>query len=917
VTQASVAGFRDRARFEAERYGGDPWVFVRELLQNARDAGAGEVELEVEVTAETERISCRDDGEGMSYEQARRFLFRLYSSSKGEQANVAGRFGVGFWSILRFAPTLIVVRSFLVPGRGWELELSGDLESASWREIEMRPGTEVVLERCRSQSAVAEEVFRAAQRDAGFLRRRDEADHPVKVTVDGRLVNQVMSLPAPSLIFRRSGLQGVVALAETPRVEVYAKGLRIREAAFLDDLVLARMTHRKPRNSPALPNGLLPRFILDSDRLDVLMSRGDAREDRTMRRMVSVARRELDSLVRRQLDRAQPASWATATWERLRWIARNNKARAVMIAVCAGASVAALVLLSAPQAQHLWRAARPTIEGDRLAQHSGPGASSASPLYDLKSRYRGPAIDPLIGAPTPIDLTYQPKSLSPLFAAARIVGLDSEGRWFDPESYDSGAEEELACGDSCVAVRLQFAADTGQLRVPVPTGYAIVSNEVRLDGEMRSVALTAAGEVALDPPLPARGLLEYRCTPVRMRTTPGLGLWPPLTAELDAEIRSIRGLPVAQRVARSLRLVQERVAYDRSSGAIARQQRSMGTHQGFFEGVLRSGSGDCDVQNALLAAVLTASGVPARLAIGYLGEGGIVMPGVHAWVEYLDAADGLWQVADASGTSLGETNDVSASRCSAPTFAADIPTTGRRLSWLGLVSVVLLFIVVAWLFSRRGLRRTYSDQDDLDLAALLRGAILQPDAYSSVAAVKARRVVPLINGQAISLERAQALAERGSLYQSRTRSPLAQRTARGRGVVIDARRPEGEAVAEILGGPDLDLWDRLLDGSFSTPPSQTVEATCARLGRACTVTVCPRAKHEVSSLQLDGRRVIAVAQDGALFRRVEAAAVQSSRLAALVLADGVAGHLGLNARQRRQALASLAGHALPEVARGK
>ena len=30
--------FRERARVEADRYGPDPWIFVRELLQNARDA---------------------------------------------------------------------------------------------------------------------------------------------------------------------------------------------------------------------------------------------------------------------------------------------------------------------------------------------------------------------------------------------------------------------------------------------------------------------------------------------------------------------------------------------------------------------------------------------------------------------------------------------------------------------------------------------------------------------------------------------------------------------------------------------------------------------------------------------------------------------------------------------------------------
>ena len=42
--------FLQRARFEAERYGTDPWVFVRELLQNARDAGARRVWFQTSTT---------------------------------------------------------------------------------------------------------------------------------------------------------------------------------------------------------------------------------------------------------------------------------------------------------------------------------------------------------------------------------------------------------------------------------------------------------------------------------------------------------------------------------------------------------------------------------------------------------------------------------------------------------------------------------------------------------------------------------------------------------------------------------------------------------------------------------------------------------------------------------------------------
>ena len=74
--------FRERARHEAERYGADGWVFIRELLQNARDAGAGRVRIDVDCSGGKDRIACRDDGEGMTWTHARDYLFTLYASSK-------------------------------------------------------------------------------------------------------------------------------------------------------------------------------------------------------------------------------------------------------------------------------------------------------------------------------------------------------------------------------------------------------------------------------------------------------------------------------------------------------------------------------------------------------------------------------------------------------------------------------------------------------------------------------------------------------------------------------------------------------------------------------------------------------------------------------------------------------------------
>ena len=146
---ASTTGsaFLQRARLEAERYGDDPWVFVRELLQNARDAGAHRVWFTTTKTEDIERISCRDDGSGMTFDHAQRYLFALYSSSKRGRTRTAGRFGIGFWSVLRFEPKEIVVRSRPSRGEAWLVRLDGELKDLRRERTTMDRGTEVELER--------------------------------------------------------------------------------------------------------------------------------------------------------------------------------------------------------------------------------------------------------------------------------------------------------------------------------------------------------------------------------------------------------------------------------------------------------------------------------------------------------------------------------------------------------------------------------------------------------------------------------------------------------------------------------------------------------------------------------------------------------------------------------------------------
>ncbi|MDD5306729.1 MAG: ATP-binding protein, partial [Deltaproteobacteria bacterium] len=98
------ADFKTRARHEGRRYGEDRMVFLRELAQNARDAGATSVRVTCAHENGELAISFADNGRGMGFAHARRYLFTLYSSSKERERASAGRYGVGFWSVLLFEP---------------------------------------------------------------------------------------------------------------------------------------------------------------------------------------------------------------------------------------------------------------------------------------------------------------------------------------------------------------------------------------------------------------------------------------------------------------------------------------------------------------------------------------------------------------------------------------------------------------------------------------------------------------------------------------------------------------------------------------------------------------------------------------------------------------------------------------------
>ncbi|HGG57492.1 MAG TPA: hypothetical protein ENK31_06825, partial [Nannocystis exedens] len=611
-------GFRERARIEADRYGPDSWIFIRELLQNARDAGATQVTIIAETKGATSRLHCRDDGEGMSFEHARSYLFALYASSKESRRDQVGRFGVGFWSILRFEPARIVIRSRPRTGKAWEIELDGALAEAVRRVPTIAPGTELLLERAADDGAIARRVWDAAHQNARFLTQRDDPSKPLLVTVNGEPINTPFTLPPPSAAFRRAGLRGVVGLGNAARVELFSRGLRVRSAATLDDFLSARGRHtsRSRVHFAELPARLAPQAILESERLEVLLSRADARENRALRRLVRLAQRELERLINHQLDAARPQPWWRRWPQALRLLVRRSLALRTFLAALIGALLAVLISLA------LW--------GDRLSMHFGRSglrealgggvplvrvqAPTSDAYSDLATHYLGPQIDDLQGKGNAVDLRYAPAEQDLLFTALIIDRFDRDEIPSTKPPKNPQPYAGISCKgqDPCVHVVLRVHLEPGLTRIPVPTGHRLDANSVRLDGTPVAVVTSEHDEALIASDTNIRGVLTYTTGPGAPARAATLPKEPPsLPPSIAGEARALRSRPPRERVARLLDLVQERVRYSTDTDVAALLDARRLAGEALFHRTLAVGRGDCDVQNALLVALLQEAEIPA------------------------------------------------------------------------------------------------------------------------------------------------------------------------------------------------------------------------------------------------------------------------------------------------------------------
>lgn len=810
--------------------------------------------------------------------------------------------------MLRFEPNEIVVRSRTQRGDGWQVRLDGQLEVVSREQTAMRPGTEVLLERGLSTDDLERFLTSSILRDAPWLLCRHRAGRPLEVRVNGRLVREEPALPPPSMSFRRRGLRGVVGLGPEPRAEIFAHGFRVRDAATLDELLVEAAP--EPSALAGAAEGLSPRIIIDSRNLEVLMARGDAREDSALRRLVAVGHRELSRLVRAELDRHAGQSIPVRLVERL-WEAWSaSRVPKIITALVLSGALVGLALQKVPS----W------LPGPRSEPIITEAAAPITPLpaepyRDLWGRYRGPDIDSVGQIVPTVDLSYRPPDDSHFFAALWINGLLADG---NPDTEDQtviGPYEGATYAGNCLEVELNIDSPAGLLRLPVATGHVLDPESVRLDHRQMQVVAFASGQPAVVLDTPLVGRLRYRSGPGTSGGSATRGSWPALPSDVAQFAREHEGLTASTRALEVAEFVRQRVVYDTSAETAARHLQAKQQSIGLFARAVAIGAGDCDVQNSLVVAMLNDSGVPARLAVGWIGADGRARTGLHAWAEYLDA-EGRWSAVDASTSRVAERSAV---RTIPPVGDESNRPPNRMPVWIpAIVAATLALAVLTVFVGRRRWRRRFQPGDAGDIVGLVRGAAVRPRSFEEIHALFARRLLRQVSGRRISLARVREMAGKGRLACGRSHSELARQAARGGGVVLDLEQPESAAVADVLAAVKLDRWQELLDRAAGDEVTAQVENRLAAAGESCRILVadnpgCGMTILDGTALGL-GRRWVVLDRGGRLWQSVRRLADRRPARAALLLADAVVEQTRVPPSVRHRCLSAIALDAIIEMA---
>lgn len=245
---------------EMVRQFADRHAFVRELVQNAIDAGATRVSVSISRPGDgTITTSVDDDGTGMTRAIIEGPFLTLFSSSKEDDPTKIGKYGVGFVSVFATEPEQVEVLTWRPEGT-WRVRLFGDHTFELERE-EPRPGHGTIVTLLHRLPADASEAYVVGTTKA-LERWCRHAHLPLALWIDGGVTDMKRPLD----------LDAVVTHREDTKDETILVGLGPSFAGFYNRGLTLYETTEWP--------GLRPHaFKVDSPRLGHTISRDDVKRD--------------------------------------------------------------------------------------------------------------------------------------------------------------------------------------------------------------------------------------------------------------------------------------------------------------------------------------------------------------------------------------------------------------------------------------------------------------------------------------------------------------------------------------------------------------------------------------------------------------------------------------------------------------
>jgi hypothetical protein len=648
-------------------------------------------------------------------------------------------------------------------------------------------GTRVTLIRDPRETS-SEEFWKrtraALVRYCSYLRRGTRKAEPLPVYFSGENITGEMKLPGPvSMRFKADLVEGAVGLGSRPRVQLYARGLPVWKGTSLEEL-----SHTPPTPSAAkkqhqqeigMGQGLAPVFLLNGYRLEVNISRKRVIDNRNLQKVRKTAEKALAQMVEAAADSISPRGLPQRFLDIIK-----RKTRFIFGSFTKVLLLSLLVVL--PLEVILLRSLY------KAPQKETP---TTSVTLQADQRYYSGASVRVTDPGGPLDLTYQPPDNTwfKLFTADEYHISSGFLQTFD------GKEEipftSLHCSQDGLTIELN-TRESGKIFLPQPVGYKVVMNSITLNRvSMGRAGYYPGGEVIIS--IPSGGTIRYRCCPVKSRE---------LTAHSAAQLKKLTELPgdlslpfsiekelqdsvqrdMANKLETAMRLTADLLKYDDSIKTAGRYARSP-DRSDWFRKVTTIGAGDCDILNGVMALFLRKMGIPAQLVVGFVGEKGKVLPGLHAWTEYFDKnnSGGGWNIIDASAH-IPRVSQVSTSPSTGngqePGILEESPETGTRgigsLSYkvviYSLMAVLLLLLVLLFFILFRASRsrqaRSFPPrqlrQVQEDLAAMVLHELLHPGAWGREGRIRNFKLIPTINSKPgpVSLRQALNLGTFGKLF---------------------------------------------------------------------------------------------------------------------------------------------------------